>query len=179
VRVVDVQTLHTSSLDAATLRAIRALLIEAIGDFDAHDWVHSLGGMHAVVWESGTVVAHASVVQRRLLHGGRALRTGYVEAVAVREDRRRRGYATAVMQRLNSVLRGAYELGGLSAAGEDAGRLYRSLGWMRWEGRTFVLGPTGLQRTPDDDPTTYVLPIRPELDLRGDLVCDWREGDVW
>jgi hypothetical protein len=72
----------------------------------------------------------------------------------------------------------AYELGGLSA-GEPAASLYRSLGWRRWEGRTWVLGPSGLERTPDEDETTYVLPLASELDLSGDLACDWRDGDVW
>ena len=45
------------------------------------DWEHALGGVHAVAWLDGEVVGHASVVQRRLLHDGRALRTGYVEGV--------------------------------------------------------------------------------------------------
>jgi aminoglycoside 2'-N-acetyltransferase I len=42
-----------------------------------------------------------------------------------------------------------------------------------------VLGPHGLERTPDDDDSTYVLPITAALDLSGDLACDWRAGDVW
>ena len=56
------------------------------------------------------------------------------------------------MQRLDGVIRGAYELGGLSA-GEEAGRLYGSLGWERWRGRTWVLGPNGMERTADEDET--------------------------
>src|SRR5215472_5061569 len=38
-----------------------------------------LGGVHALVFEDGELIGHASVVQRRLLHGGRALRTGYID----------------------------------------------------------------------------------------------------
>ena len=45
--------------------------------------------MHALVWEGATLVGHAALIQRRLLHGGSALRTGYVEGLAVRTDRRR------------------------------------------------------------------------------------------
>ena len=37
----------------------------------------------------------------------------------------------------------------------------------------------GLRRTPDDDGSTYVLPLDAPLDLDGDLACDWRDGDVW
>ena len=126
--MIDVTTVHTSSLDATRLQAIRRLLDDAFLVFDDDAWEHCLGGMHATIWEAGEVVAHASVVQRRLLHGGQALRTGYVEAVAVRADRRRRGYGRAVMERLGEVVRGAYEVGGLGA-GEPAATLYRSLGW--------------------------------------------------
>jgi aminoglycoside 2'-N-acetyltransferase I len=178
-RVIEVRVLHTSSLDDATLAEIRGFLVAAFdGHFDDDDWDHALGGVHALVTDGNGLAAHGAVVQRRLLHGGRALRTGYVEGVAVRADRRRRGYGRAVMTRLEQVIRGAYLLGGLSA-GDDAGRLYRSLGWRRWEGRTWVLGPSGLARTPDEDETTYVLPLAVELDLAGDLACDWRDGDVW
>ena len=176
--MIDVTTVHTSSLDATRLQAIRRLLDDAFLVFDDDAWEHCLGGMHATIWEGNEVVAHASVVQRRLLHGGQALRTGYVEAVAVRADRRRRGYGRVVMERLGAVIRGAYEVGGLGA-GEPAATLYRSLGWRAWEGRTWVLGPEGLARTPKDDGGVYVLPVTATLDLAGDLACDWRGGEVW
>ena len=176
--MIDVTTVHTSSLDATRLQAIRRLLDDAFLVFDDDAWEHCLGGMHATIWEAGEVVAHASVVQRRLFHGRQALRTGYVEAVAVRADRRRRGHGRAVMERLGEVIRGAYEVGGLGA-GEPAATLYRSLGWRAWEGRTWVLGPEGLARTPKDDGGVYVLPVTATLDLAGDLACDWRGGEVW
>ena len=43
---------------------------------------HAPGGLHALVHDGGDLVAHGAVVQRRLLHDGRALRVGYVEAGA-------------------------------------------------------------------------------------------------
>ena len=90
-----------SSLDRATLAELRRFLDETFaGDFDDDDWEHALGGIHATIREADDVVAHASVIQRRLLHGGRALRAGYVEAVGVRADRRRQGYGRAVMERI-------------------------------------------------------------------------------
>ncbi|MBB1247313.1 aminoglycoside 2'-N-acetyltransferase, partial [Streptomyces durbertensis] len=62
-------TAHTSELDAGTLQTARALVEEAFTvDFSGADWEHGLGGMHALVWEEGELVAHGSVVQRRLLH---------------------------------------------------------------------------------------------------------------
>src|SRR5918992_3400417 len=97
-RVAEVRTAHTADLDAATLERARALLYAAFdGDVSEHDWEHALGGVHALVWEGDELVGHGSVVQRRLLHGGRALRTGYVEGVGVRADRRGRGHGGALM----------------------------------------------------------------------------------
>jgi aminoglycoside 2'-N-acetyltransferase I len=176
---VEVRTAHTADLPAATLDAARELLDAVFaGELTAEDWEHALGGVHALAWEDGELVGHASVVQRRLLHGGRALRTGYVEGVGVRADRRRRGHGAALMQALEPVIRGAYVLGALGAT-DEAASLYTRLGWQRWEGPTFALTPSGLQRTAEEDGSVYVLPVGCELDLRGELTCDWRDGDVW
>ena len=170
---------HTSALDARARRAIRALLEEAFaGDFGDDDFEHALGGMHAMVREGEELIAHASVVMRRMLHGGRALRCGYVEGVGVRPDRRRRGHGAAVMAAAEEVIRGAYELGALGATDEGA-LLYTSRGWRRWTGTVSVLAPGGIERTPEEDGFIYVLPVSVELALDGDLACDWRDGDVW
>ena len=108
-------TAHTADLDARTLVAARALVSAAFGDLDERAQLgHALGGVHALVWEGDELVGHAAVVQRRLLHEDRALRAGYVEAVAVRADCRRRGHAGAMMGALERVIRGAYDLGALS-----------------------------------------------------------------
>ena len=72
--------------------------------------------MHALMWEEGELIGHASVVQRRMLHGGRALRTGYVEGVGVRADRHRRGHGATMMAALERVIRGAYDLGALGSS---------------------------------------------------------------
>ncbi len=173
-----IRLLHTSEVDAATLRLVRDLLDEAFeGGFSDHDWDHGLGGTHALVTVDGTVVAHGSLVQRRLLHGGRSLRAGYVEAVAVRAVRRGSGHATEVMAALES-LRSGYDVLALSASEKGAG-LYESRGWLRWRGPTSVLTPSGIVPTPDDDGSVYVLPGATPLDLDAELTCDWRDGDVW
>ena len=173
------RTAHTADLDAAALGAIRALLDAAFaGEFGHHDWEHCLGGMHALVHEDGELVGHAAVTQRRLLHGGRALRCGYVEGVAVRGDRRRRGVAGALMDEVERVIRGAYDIGALSTT--DAGiALYESRGWRLWRGRTAALTPRGVTPTPGDDGSVYLFPAGVSLDESGVLACDWRDGDVW
>ena len=177
--MAELRVAHTADLPRATLGAARSLLDGAFaGEVTADDWEHALGGVHALLWEEGQLVGHAAVVQRRLLHGGRALRTGYVEGVAVRADRRRRGHATALLDAVERVVRGAYDLGALSAA-DEAAALYRARGWLPWRGATSALTPDGIRRTPDDDDAVHVLPVGAPLDLAAALVCDWRDGDVW
>ena len=177
--MADVRTGHTADLDADTLQAARALLVDVfLGDFSDHDWEHALGGMHTFVWEGAELVGHASLIQRRLIHGGRALRAGYVEGVGVRTDRRRRGYGAALMEELERVIRGAYDLGALGST-EEALEFYASRGWKRWKGTTSALTPTGIVRTPDDDGAIFVFANSVPLNLAGELTCDWRDGEVW
>lgn len=169
---------HTAQLSAAEFLATRTLLEGAFNDFDEPGWENTLGGMHALAFDGDELVGHGSLVQRRLLHGGRVLNTGYVEGVAVHPDHRRRGVASAVMAQLEALL-GGYEVGALSASRVGA-PLYTGRGWQLWRGPTFALTPSGVQRTEDDD-NIYVLPGRAplDLDLDGELTADWRAGDVW
>lgn len=174
--------IHTADLDAETREGARRMVIDAFGgsevDFTEADWEHALGGMHALICRHGNLIAHGAVVQRRMIHNGVPLRCGYLEAVAVREDWRGQGLAMAVMDALEQVLRGAYQLGALSAS-EAGTPMYLSRGWLPWRGPTSVLTPTGVTRTPDDDGSVYVLPIDATLDTDVELTCDWRSGDVW
>lgn len=174
----EVRLAHTADLDAATLTAARILLYDVFDDMTAEDWEHALGGMHALVHEDGELIGHASVVQRRLLHNGRALRCGYVEGVGVRADRRGRGHGAAMMTALERVIHNAYDLGALGAA-DDAATFYAARGWQPWRGPSSALTPHGIHRTPDEDGSLYVLATSATLDLGGELTCDWREGDAW
>ena len=177
--MAEVQVAHTAWLDPPELQAVRMLLDEAFnGDVTDDDYEHALGGMHALVWEGTELIGHGSVVMRRLLHGGRALRTGYVEGVAVRSDRRRRGHGAAVMTALERLIRGGYEIGALGAS-DGATRFYAERGWQVWTGTASVISPRGIERAPDEEGWIYVLPVTAQLTPDGDLACDWRAGDVW
>jgi aminoglycoside 2'-N-acetyltransferase I len=181
-QVHTARLVHTADLDAETREGARRMVIDAFGgseiDFTDADWENSLGGMHALICLHGALIAHGAVVQRRMIYRDTALRCGYLEAVAVREDFRGQGLAMAVMDALEQVVRGAYQLGALSSS--EAGRhMYASRGWLPWQGTTSVLAPAGLTRTPDDDQSLFVLPVDLELDTSAEITCDWRDGDVW
>lgn len=171
---------HASAdLGAADLAAIRALMAAAFDDFSDDDWAHALGGWHALIREDGRVVAHGSVVARRIRIGDTDVRAGYVEAVGVAPDRQRQGLGSAVMAALGKVIQRDYDLGVLSS-GEWG--FYERLGWERWQGPSFVREADGtLVRTPDDDDGVMALRCGPEpaIDLAAPISCDRRSGDPW
>jgi aminoglycoside 2'-N-acetyltransferase I len=176
---MQVELAHTAQLEARTLHAARALLDEVFeGDFSARDWEHALGGVHALVWDGAALIGHGAVVMRRLRHGDRALRAGYVESVGVHPGARRRGHGAAIMRALGRVIHGAYELGALGATDEGK-TLYEQAGWRRWDGPLSALTPTGVVPTPDEQGAVYVLEAGAALDFAGELTCDWRDGDLW
>jgi aminoglycoside 2'-N-acetyltransferase I len=171
----------TAELTDTELEAVRELVFAAFGGrFDTHDWEHTLGGVHVLAVEDDAVLSHGAVVSRVLVAGGRGLRTGYVEGVATREDRRGRGLATLVMREVGRVVERDYELGALSDGTRIPG-FYQRLGWETWQGPTWVAGPEGRERTAEEDGSVLVLrtPATAELELTGSLTCDWRPGDVW
>ncbi|MFJ4469339.1 aminoglycoside 2'-N-acetyltransferase [Streptomyces sp. NPDC089424] len=174
------RTVHTADLAPAELRAVRGFLHAAFdADFGESDWDHALGGMHALVHDERGLAAHGAVVMRRVRHGQRWLRVGYVEAVAVRHDVRRTGLGGRVMAALEGIITRAYALGALSASDEGA-PLYEARGWQAWGGRVCALGPDGVVHLPEEEGSTYVWPVAAERvsGADGELVFDWRDGDV-
>lgn len=176
---VSIQVRHTAELDVGTVRRIRTLLDLAFaGDFGDADFEHALGGVHLLAWDGEALVGHAALVQRRLLYQGRALRTAYVEAVAVHPRRQRAGIGGRLMAECERIVRAAYDLGAASATDASV-RLYAGRGWRLWEGRTAALTPAGLVPTPEDDGNVFVFSASVRLDAHETLACDFRDGDLW
>lgn len=180
-----VRLVRSDELTVDETAEIRALLAAAFDrddpdeQFSEDDWQHALGGIHAVVESGDSIVSHASVVDRELHVDGRALRAGYVEAVATLPPEGGRGFGTLAMAAMNDVIRRDHELGAL---GTGAHGFYERLGWERWLGPTSVRIDGRDHRTPDDD--GYILVLRTprspvNLDVTAPISCDWRRGDVW
>jgi aminoglycoside 2'-N-acetyltransferase I len=179
--MVRSRTVASADLPKAELKGLRRFLDQAFeGRFSEDDWRHALGGLHVLAVEEREVVAHAAVVGRTLIAASRPLQTGYVEGVATRPDRRRRGAATLVMREAGRIIKERYQLGALSD-GTDVPGFYERLGWQHWQGPTFVAAQPGPLRTADDDDSVMVLhtPASGDIDLATPLICDWRPGDVW
>ena len=178
-----VRRVGTDDLTASEIAAIRELLVAAFGSdeeeaFTDDDWAHAIGGLHFVLDQDGKIVAHASVVERRLHVDDRALRTGYVEAVATAPERQGAGFGSIVMGEVSDYIRGAFELGALGT-GRQA--FYQRVGWQTWNGPSAVRTTEGVRPTPEDDGYIMVLttPASPPLDPNATITCEWRAGDVW
>lgn len=177
--MVELHSARTDALSIRFLHDIRMLLDATFaGDFTDEDWTHAVGGMHAWVIGSRGLISHGSLVECTVVCSGQTLDVGYVEAVATAEAHRRKGYGTMVMKRLGELIQERYVLGVLSTGAHS---FYEALGWERWRGPTFVSSPRSRERTPEDDGGIMILrtPRSPVLDVAGDIVCDWRVGDVW
>jgi aminoglycoside 2'-N-acetyltransferase I len=172
----------TDELGPEEVAALRELFDAAWADdsetFTDEDWDHAVGGVHFILEGDGTIVAHASVVERELHTKGHRLATGYVEAVATWPSYQRRGYGSALMREVDEHIDQTFQLGAL-ATGRSA--FYERLGWVVWKGPTFVRTGSGLIRTGEEDGSVLVrlTPTSPELDLAAPISTDWRPGDVW
>ncbi len=180
---VPVRRASTEDLTTSEIAAIRELMVVAFGPeeeeaFTDADWEHAIGGVHFVMDMDGEVVAHASVVERELEVDGRALKTGYVEAVATAPERQGAGLGSLVMSEVNAYIRESFDLGAL---GTGRHTFYERQGWRTWTGPSAVRPADGVRATPDDDGYIMVLatPTSPPLDLSATIICEWRPGDVW
>jgi len=171
------ELLHTADLSPVMLDALHELMESSFDDWTDDDTDHTFGGLHAMIWDGGVPAAHGALVQRSLLLGDDPYRAGYVEGLAVHPNRRGQGLGAAVMQALEQVADRAYPLTALSTS-EEARGFYETRGWVRWRGPTYVLSPTGPERTPRDDGGVYVRTSIP-VDVVARIACDWRAGDVW
>ena len=131
--------------------------------------------IHALVYETGRLVAHAGFLVRSLYLPRRAITTAYVEYVAA--EPRQRGFGTAAMRALrDEIERREFPLAAL-ATGSPA--FYERLGWRSWRGPAAYRATDGdVVPTPDEKP--MVLDLGANVDLNDPIECDWREiGDVW
>lgn len=186
--MIRIRQLGSAALRTDEIDRVRTIMVDAFGDdpderFTDDDWEHALGGRHFLVEDDGSIVGHASVVDRALHVAGQPVHAGYVEAVAIDPARHGQGLGTRLMAAVNEYVLGHFELGALGTAEHG---FYARLGWQTWLGPTSVRTADGDRRTPDEDgsilvlvtPTTSAVLAVP-LDLRAPLSCEWRPGDVW
>src|SRR4051812_30791717 len=117
---------ESAALHTELRSALDTLWDAAFDDFTAEDANHAFGGVHVLAVEEDRVLAHGSVVPRRLLVGGLPLAAGYVEGVATLPERQGSGLGSRVMAALAAVIRQRHDLGALSTGAHG---FYERRGW--------------------------------------------------
>jgi aminoglycoside 2'-N-acetyltransferase I len=157
---------------------LRAVLWASFDHFNEHDWEHALGGTHILAIHDGDPVGHASVIRRSVYIDERVVDVGYVEAMAVDAGWRRTGIGSALMEEAGRIIADEFTLGVLSTGRHH---FYERLGWLRWQGPTFVVDGGQWRRTPDEDAGIMVLLCGQSgsLDLSASIAVAARAGDDW
>ncbi len=172
-RMMHIERVATQFLSESALAELRDLCNLAYGSpvFETFG-----GGEHLLGREEGRLICHAMWITRWLQpHGHVPLKTAYVELVATHPRHRKRGHATAIMERVALEIADE-ELGGLSPATPG---LYQRLGWRFWQGPLSARTDGGVVQTPDDRVMVLQLSRTPALDFQAPLSVEWRPGEVW
>jgi aminoglycoside 2'-N-acetyltransferase I len=177
----SIRIVRSTELEPAEWTTLTDLCVAAFNeDWDGY-WESIGPGVHVIAEQAARgVVAHAAIVDRLLYPGDTTLRAGYVEAVAVAPDLQRQGLGTKVMEVIDSMVDEGYELGALGTGSQG---FYRRLGWVVWQGPTWIRERDGsLVRSPNEDGGIMVRPTPAtpkDLDLSLPIAVDWRPGEVW
>jgi len=164
--------------DSRLTQQIKNLLNRAFeGDFSTEDWEHTLGGVRFLGWIDGDLVAHGAISTRNIWLNELPTQIGYVEAIAVEPEHWGRGYGAQLMEKLSEKALDLYQISMLST---DEKGFYKRIGWMDFQGESFVKIGTEEIRTADEDAGLMLL----SRDLKGlekivKAVCESRSGDAW
>ncbi|MFM7889272.1 MAG: GNAT family N-acetyltransferase [Actinomycetota bacterium] len=166
-----------ADLDHLAEVSLRALLFDAFeGDFSQEDWEHTNGGLRFLGYLGAELVAHGSVIKRNVRIDEEDLKIGYVEGLAVAPLYWRRGFGSKLMSEITSYCKTEFRICMLSTGEKD---FYRKLGWLDFEGESYVFRNGVEVRTADEDEGLMYLPGSVNSPTMTKVVCEAREGDDW
>lgn len=169
---------QVTNLDPNIEFSIRALLDLAFeGDFSYEDWEHTFGGQYFLGYIDDTIIAHGSVVPRNMFIDGQALTVGYIEAIGVLPTHWHQGFGTELMIQITQFCQDNYELSMLST---DEHLFYEKLGWLRFQGESFVSdGNLEVTTLEEDEGLMFVPGKKGGITEIRRAVCESRSGDSW
>ena len=131
---------------------------------------------HVLGYHENTLVSHALWITRWLqVEDKPVMRTAYIEGVATDESYRKRGFATAVMNKLAEEITD-FEIAGLCTGIPD---FYSRLSWQAWTGPLFYRKDGEMIPYSGGPVMVLHLPDTPKIDISAPLSVEWREGEVW
>jgi len=174
IQIIRVSDSELVSLTEVNLRALLADAFE--GDFSQEDWEHTNGGLRFLGYLGAELVAHGSVIRRNVRIDEEDLKIGYVEGLAVAPLYWRRGFGSKLMSEITSYCKTEFRISMLSTGEKD---FYRKLGWLDFEGDSYVFRNGVEVRTADEDEGLMYLPRSVGSLSLAKVVCEAREGDDW
>jgi aminoglycoside 2'-N-acetyltransferase I len=132
-----------------------------------------IGGTHILGYYEDTLVSHVLWLNRwTRIENTPLLKTAFLDAVAVDEKYRKRGFASSMMTRLVGEITD-YDIAVLTTDSID---FYTRLKWQAWQGPVFFQRVDG-RITPLNNQTFMVLslPKTPALDMNLPLTIEWHE----
>ena len=169
---------NLADIDSELESSIRDLLDLAYeGDFGSEDWEHTFGGQYFIGFLENTIIAHGAVVPRPMTINGNNLTVGYVEAIAVLPSQWRHGFGTQLVKEVTQFCQNNY---GISMLSTDENQFYQRIGWLQFQGESFVKNSNTEVRTAEEDEGLMFLPgKKSEITEIRSAVCDARSGDSW
>jgi len=174
IQIIRVSDSELVSLTEVNLRALLADAFE--GDFSQEDWEHTNGGLRFLGYLGAELVANGSVIKRNVRIDEEDLKIGYVEGLAVAPLYWRRGFGSKLMSEITSYCKTEFRISMLSTGEKD---FYRKLGWLDFEGDSYVFRNGVEVRTADEDEVLMYLPRSVGSLSLAKVVCEAREGDDW
>jgi aminoglycoside 2'-N-acetyltransferase I len=173
---IQIKTLEREQINRQQWYEIVDLCSEAF-EVDYAPFLDAFGPTtHVIGIIDSTIVTHALWLPRTLRVGKDVdARSAYVEAVATRPAYKRRGFATAVMQVLQSRLR-AYDFGALATS---VPAFYEALGWRQWIGTLLVDRAGVYTETTNECVMIYAIEGQSIPDVTQTLTAPWRPNEPW
>jgi aminoglycoside 2'-N-acetyltransferase I len=131
------------------------------------------GGTHLLGYYEGTLVSHLLWLSRWVrIENIPLLKTAFLDAVAVDEKYRKRGFASSTMTRFADEITD-YDIAALTTESPD---FYKRLGWQAWQGSvSFRRVDDRVINLTDSKLMVLSLPRTPVLDLNEPLTVEWKE----
>jgi aminoglycoside 2'-N-acetyltransferase I len=111
---------------------------------ESHDYTWSDVDWHVLLRVNGQLVSHVEIVERTGTVDGRPVKLGGIGGVVTLPEWRRRGLATAVLERAAAFMRDELKVAfGLLICSQDMMPFYRKLSWQVVEGPLVFDQPGG------------------------------------
>jgi aminoglycoside 2'-N-acetyltransferase I len=157
---VKLEIVHSVDIEESLRQRLLAWLYREFGTYtDEYAW--AIADWHVLAWEGDLLVGHVDITERTASVGGGELRLGGIGGVVTLQEWRKRGIASAALERAARFLRDELAVPfGLLVCDPALTPFYQELGWQTVAGPLIFDQPAffqpGLDQTISGGPTHKV-----------------------